>query len=101
MKMIAKPKDGKFELLLEKGEYLYSNRPSVVTMTEFMNLQILKGLITVVEKDLPDHATDAEFEKFFNDSDKDEAMAAQNFRAKVEKDEPQAASNSEPPVVTT
>lgn len=79
MKVIAEPTENGFMLMLGGGEFLHSHRPSVVTYDDFLNTKVVRGQVKVLEKDLPDEASDAEFEKTLNASSGDKELAVSSF----------------------
>lgn len=83
MKVIAKP-TGPFMLVLDRGEVLFSHRPSVVTMTDYLEMRVVKGEIKVLtaKDDLPDTASDSEFNQFWEDSNRDDDLAVKSFASK-------------------
>jgi len=72
---------GEFELVdfTANGAIVAFNRPSVVEATTFIQSRTSNGQIRVLDT-LTDEATDAEFEKYFNDSDKDVELAISAFK---------------------
>lgn len=72
---------GEFELV----DFSYNqaivahDRPSVVEATTFIQTRTSLGQIRVLDT-LTDEATDAEFEKYFKDSDKDVELAIDAFK---------------------
>lgn len=92
MKIIAKP-TGAFMLILAYGETLMPHRPSVLTCDDFVQSKIAAGMVKVIESDLPEEATDLEYEKFWEESNKDEALSVQSF---VSKFKPAAEPEAQP-----
>ena len=60
MKSLVKPTSS-IMLLLAGGEIVHSDRPSVVTVTDFVSSRIASGVLETVASGLPDTATDAQF----------------------------------------
>lgn len=76
------------------GETIEAFRPSVVTVTEFITDLVMKRLLKPVGFELPDTATDAEFERFYKDSDGDADLAIDSFLSKMDQDK-RAAEDAE------
>jgi len=72
---------GEFELVdfTYGGAIVAHDRPSVVEATVFIQTRASIGQIRVLDT-LTDEATDAEFEKYFKDSDKDVELAMDAFK---------------------
>lgn len=81
MKILVKPKTP-FMLLLTRDESMKSDRPSVVTRSDYFDRFLLQQNIQILVHELPDEATDLEFEAFWKESGGDEALAIQSFVAK-------------------
>lgn len=59
-------------------------RPSVVPTSNFINMLMGQGKIKLIEADLTEDATDAEYEKYFKECDKDERLATESFLSKFQ-----------------
>lgn len=95
MKALIKTLDGACRIQPTNSEVLEPFRPSVVTITDFIKTLGMTGKIKDVGGGpLPDTATDAEFAKFFTDSDRDEDLAVSSFMSKVNKDLEEAGEPS-------
>lgn len=72
---------GEFELVdfAQGGAIVAHNRPSVVEATTFIQTRASLGQIRVLDT-LTDEATDAEFEKYYQESDKDTELAMDAFK---------------------
>jgi hypothetical protein len=66
---------------LSTGDALYSSRPGVIELSPFIESRIAINQIRKVE-DVPDEATDAEFEAFWRDSDGKRDLAIDSFLSK-------------------
>ena len=79
------------------------SRPTVVEATSFVNARAAVGQIRIIG-DAPDGANDADFVKFFTESDGDVELAIESYRstfsteAGVEEDKPKRRGR--PPKVT-
>lgn len=73
---------GEFELVdfNEGGAIVAHNRPSVVNHSTFISSRTAVGQIRVLDN-LTDEATDAEFEKYFKDSEGDVELALSAFKS--------------------
>jgi hypothetical protein len=73
---------GEFELVdfTYGGAIVAHDRPSVVESTTFIQSRASLGQIRVLDT-LTDEATDAEFEKYFKESDGDAELAISSFKA--------------------
>lgn len=83
MKVLLITQDSCTRLNTIAGEVIEAFRPSVVTITEFVNSLVMKRLVKPVGFELPDTATDVEFEKFFIDSDKNVDLAIDSYLSKI------------------
>ena len=82
MKMLAET-SGEFMLLdIGEGQAIQSHRPSVVVLSGFIQSRIALGQITKVA-DVPQEATDAEFEAYWNDAG-DRDLAISSYLSKFE-----------------
>jgi len=79
MKALVKTLDTGTRINTVGGEVLNAFRPSVVTVTEFIRTLAMSRLIQPIGNELPDTATDAEFEKFYIEADKDLDFACDAF----------------------
>jgi hypothetical protein len=68
---------------------LNATRPSVIPRSGFIDARIALGQIVKVA-DVPDEATDDEFEAFWRDSDGDRDLAVASFLSKFDPEAPQA-----------
>lgn len=93
-KMIAKPRTP-FMLILDGGETLEDYRPSVVTPSDYLLTFQMKGSIEVLAPEIPEEATDAEFLKFWLDSDRNDQLAVEAFVGKWSKSEEQRAAEEQ------
>lgn len=85
MKLLAET-TGPFGLLdLSTGHTLNSVRPSVIPRSGFIDARIALGQVVKVA-DVPDEATDEEFEAFWRDSDADRDLAVASFLSKFDPD---------------
>lgn len=66
------------------GEIIEAFRPSVVTLSEFVSNLVMKRVLKPVGGPLKDTATDAEFVKFYIDSDQKEDLAVSSFMSKYD-----------------
>lgn len=81
MKILLKT-TGSFMLVdPQTGDEMQHNRPSLVGQSNFVQSRTAIGQLKVLSNEVPDTLTDADFLKFWNDSDKDEALAVQSFLA--------------------
>ena len=98
MKLLVKP-TGPF-LLLDPttGCVVYDARPSVVLSSVFIGSRTALGQLKILSNELDDSATDAEFVKYWAESEKDETLAVESFLSKfVFKDpEPKPEPKPEP-----
>lgn len=69
---------GDFMLVDPNGQAIQSHRPSVVVSTGFVQSRMALDQIRWLG-DLPERATDAEFEKTFKDADGDGLLATASF----------------------
>lgn len=65
----------------ENGQEVSFRRPHVVQSTSFMHARAAFGQVKILANDLKDGATDAEFAKFWADSDKKADLAVESFLA--------------------
>lgn len=73
---------GEFELVdYGQNAIIVSDRPTVLNQSTFVSQRAAVGQIRILESQLSDEATDAEFEKYFNDSDKNTQLAIDSFKA--------------------
>jgi hypothetical protein len=79
MKALVITKDSATRLNTTLGEVIDAFRPSVVTVTEFVKTLAMSRCIEPLGGELPDSATDAEFEKFWKESDKNVDLAISSF----------------------
>lgn len=81
MSKILAETTGEFELVdfSYGGAIVAHNRPSVVESTTFIQSRTALGQIRVLDT-LTDEATDAEFEKYYLESDKDAELAISAFK---------------------
>lgn len=86
MKCIVKPSTS-IMMVLDHNEVVYSNRPSVVTYTAFIQSRVASGQLLLVAPNVPALATDDQFKSFWKESDKDEALAVESFLAAVKEPE--------------
>lgn len=84
MKMLAETKGDFMFLDLSVGQRINSHRPSVVVVTDFLNARIGLGHIIKVA-DVPDEATDEEFEAYWKESE-DRNLALAAFLSKFDTD---------------
>lgn len=85
MKLLAET-TGAFGLIdLSTGQSLKSHRPSVVPLSGFLTARIALGQVAKVA-DVPDDATDEDFEAYWLDSDGDKDLAVASFLSKFDPD---------------
>ena len=91
MKLLAET-TGPFGLIdLATGHTLNANRPSVVTRTGFVDARIALGQIVKVA-DVPDEATDDDFEGYWISCDGDRELAVASYLSKFDPEAPRAKS---------
>ena len=88
-------------MLLEptSGQMLGHDRPYVIDYSSFFESRTGKGEIRIIEAELPDTATDKEFEECLKASDGDVALAVASFISIVKpetKPEPKPKAKSSP-----
>ena len=66
------------------GEVIYEDRPSIVTDTSFVHGRAAIGQVTIVKNYLPDSASDADFQKFWTESEKNEELAIASFMSSLD-----------------
>jgi hypothetical protein len=71
---------GAFSLLGPNGVDVKRLRPTVIERSSFVEVQCANGQLRVLAE-LPDEATDAEFAKFWEESEGDEELAIESFKA--------------------
>lgn len=82
MKAIIKTLDTGTRLNSIDNEVIEPHRPSVVTVTEFVKSLVTEGKLEPLGGPLKDTATDAEFEKFYSEADKNTDLAVDSFMSK-------------------
>lgn len=78
-------------LLGINGDVYEPLRPSVVRNDSFCQTKVAAGVVTVLKANLPEQATDAEWAKFYAESDTDVELALESFLAKFEAEPDMAA----------
>lgn len=73
------------------GEEINPHRPHVVTHTSFIDQRIASRQLHVVNADLTDEATDAEFAEFWAESKGDAPLAIASFVSKFSSQDPEPA----------
>jgi hypothetical protein len=84
------------------GDELAWNRPSLIRWTSFVDTRTGLGQIKVLKAGIPDKFTDADFLKFWNDSDQKPELAIASFLAHVEVEveaEAEAEAEAEIPLI--
>lgn len=66
------------------GDLVEPDRPYVVAFTQFIQSRIGSGELRVLKGGLPETASDAEFAKFFKDSDGKADLAVEAFASGLE-----------------
>lgn len=93
MKLIVKPVD-KFQLLLDNGEVVKANRPSIVSHTDylqrFIDNESVKKMGTISAK-----ADDKDFEGFWTEANGDEDFAIQSYKSSLSGKTEQADDDSQ------
>lgn len=80
VKKILVETSGSFMLLDPyNGQEVQHNRPSVVVVTGFIEVKIAQGDLKVLSPELREEATDAEFAKYWKDSDRKAELAVASF----------------------
>jgi hypothetical protein len=93
MKVIAHT-TGSFQLIDNlSGDHIPHHRPAVVTRTSFISQRLAADQLVIVGE-VPAHATDAEFAKHWEASEKDVDLAVQSFQATF--GEAEAEADAEP-----
>lgn len=87
MKAIVITKDSCTRLNTIKGEVIEAFRPSVVTVTELVKTLAMNQNIEPVGRPLPDFASDAEFLKFYTDSDRNVDLAIDSYLQSISEKE--------------
>lgn len=89
MKMLVET-TGAFMLLdLSLGQTVQGHRPSVVAQSDFLNARIALHQVTKI-CDLPDDATDEEFETYWTDAE-DRELAIASYQSKFDAEAAPAA----------
>lgn len=70
---------GSFQLIDELGQLVPAHRPAVVEFSNLLQSRAVKGEILVVSNRLKTEATDAEFAKFWSESEGDRELAISSF----------------------
>ncbi len=87
MKLLAET-TGEFMLVdSSSGESIPSSRPAVITVSQFYNSRIALNQVVKVS-DVPDEASDEEFQKFWEDSDGDRDLAVASFLSSFDAEAP-------------
>lgn len=81
MKCLVETKDS-CQLVTPMGELAAFNRPSVLSKSGFVASRLEMGHLSMVEDNLSDEASDAEFQKYLKDSKGDAELAAASFAEK-------------------
>ena len=75
---------GSFSLLdSHQGVYIEPGRPAIVEMSEFINQRTMLGQLRKVG-DVPDTASDAEFAKYWHDSEGNKDLAVSSYLSSFE-----------------
>lgn len=69
----------------QRNNIVEAERPSVIEMTAFMHHRSAVNQIQVIEKDLPEDATDENFLSFWKDAEGDEKLAVESFMSQFSK----------------
>lgn len=75
---------GSFQLIDELGQLVPAHRPAVVEFSNLLQSRAVKGEILVVSNRLKTEATDAEFAKFWSESEGDRELAIKSFLSAFE-----------------
>lgn len=86
MKVIAKTTSA-INLIEPMTRELLEEIPRVVHWSQFLESRTGKGQIKVLASDLPDEATDKEFQGFLDESDGDVDLAVEAYKSTFEMDE--------------
>lgn len=78
------------------GDVLPWNRPAVMRWTTFLDTRTGLGQVKVLANEIPDDATDEDWEGFWNDSDQEKDLAVASFMSAV-KPEPKPAPKKAAP----
>jgi hypothetical protein len=77
MKALVKPR--KPMVLVLAGGNMEAFRPSVVVYSDYVSARVASGVVDVQAGELPDSATDADYLKFYKESDGNEDLARDSF----------------------
>lgn len=95
MKLIVKPVS-KFQLLLDNGEMVAANRPSIVSQSDYLQRFLDNGTVEKIDR-ISEKANDQDFAEYWNEANGDQDFAIQSYRSSLsgkteEAQEPQKVS---------
>ena len=70
------------------GQVIEGHRPSVVTMTDWLNARLGHGQLRIVLPDLPDTATDEEFVGYWKEAGGNKEFAVASYRSSFDTETP-------------
>ena len=86
-KLIVKPVGPHMYIDITNGDHIPEGRPSVVFRTGFVMEKIGEGHIELITPNIPQEASNLEFQKYLSESDGDEKLAVASFLSQFGLDE--------------